>query len=125
MKVIARQSLRFALVVLLLDLALEVIKMELPFSHNLSEWKQKLALHLLIVAAVSLLPLVGESIGFYFFRKIGISVFVISFTPAHPSLPRRSLLAICWRVAVFWAASWLSCDRLYRRPNCWPIACTA
>jgi hypothetical protein len=69
MRVIVRQSFRFALIVLLLDLALEVITMELPFSHDLGAWKQKLALHLLIVAAVSICALVGGSVGFYFFPK--------------------------------------------------------
>jgi hypothetical protein len=65
MNVMVKQSFRFALIVLLLDLAVEAITMDLPFSRDSSAWKQKLALHLLIVAAVSLCALVGGSIGFY------------------------------------------------------------
>jgi len=69
MKAIVKQTLWFTLAALLLDLALEAITMELPFSRDLRAWKQKLVVHLLIVMAVSICALVGGSIGFYFLPK--------------------------------------------------------
>jgi hypothetical protein len=70
MNVIAKRSLWFSLAVLILDLALEAVTIELPFCHdNLDAWKQKLVLHTMMVAVVSICALAGGSIGLYHFPK--------------------------------------------------------
>jgi hypothetical protein len=62
----------FALAVLLLDLALEAITFEMPFSREWGVWKEMLLAHILIVVMVSVCALTGGFIGFYLFPKARI-----------------------------------------------------
>jgi hypothetical protein len=72
MKVILKRTLWFGLAVLLLDLALEAITFEMPFSREWGVWKEGLVAHILIVVMVSICALAGGFIGFYLFPKARI-----------------------------------------------------
>jgi hypothetical protein len=72
MKIILKRTLWFALAVLLLDLALEAITFEMPFSREWGVWKEPLVAHILIVVMVSICALTGGFIGFYLFPKARI-----------------------------------------------------
>jgi hypothetical protein len=69
MEVILKRTLWFALAVFLLDLALEAITFEMPFSHEWGVWKGELLLHLVAVVTVSICASAGGFIGFYLFPK--------------------------------------------------------
>jgi hypothetical protein len=69
MKVILKRTLWFALAVLLLDLALEAITFEMPFSREWGVWKERFLAHILIVVMVSICALSGGFLGFYLFPK--------------------------------------------------------
>jgi hypothetical protein len=69
MNVILKRTLWFALAVFLLDLAVEAVTFEMPFSREWGVWKEKLVLHTVVVVTVSICALTGGFIGFYLFPK--------------------------------------------------------
>jgi hypothetical protein len=69
MKVILKRTLWFALAVLLLDLALEAITLELPFSREWGVWKERVVLHIVAAVLASICAFIGGFIGFYYFPK--------------------------------------------------------
>jgi hypothetical protein len=72
MKLILIRTLWFALAVFLLDLALEAITFEMPFSREWAIWKEELVLNFVAVVTVSICALIGGFIGFYLFPKARI-----------------------------------------------------
>ena len=69
MKVISKRTLWFALAAFLLDLALEAVTFEMPFSREWGVWKGELLLHFEEVVTVSICAFAGGFIGFYLFPK--------------------------------------------------------
>ena len=69
MKVISKRTLWFALAAFLLDLALEAVTFEMPFSREWGVWKGELLLHFVEVVTVSICAFAGGFIGFYLFPK--------------------------------------------------------
>jgi hypothetical protein len=69
MKVILKRSLWFTLAVFLLDLALEAVTLEMPFSREWGVWEEELLLHLVAAVTVSTCAFAGGFIGFYLFPK--------------------------------------------------------
>ena len=69
MKVISKRTLWFALAAFLLDLALEAVTFEMPFSRELGVWKGELLLHFVEVVTVSICAFAGGFIGFCLFPE--------------------------------------------------------
>jgi hypothetical protein len=66
------RSLWFALLVLLIVAAWEVLTFELPREPMSSIWKQHLVVHLLLVIAIGGGALLGSFLSFYFFPVAGL-----------------------------------------------------
>ncbi len=68
-----RKTLKFALSVLLVDILLEAITFEMPFSHDMTVWMRKIMWQLAEVLAVCVCAWVGSYFAFLLFpRKANI-----------------------------------------------------
>jgi hypothetical protein len=93
----ARKTLRFALSVLLVDILLEAITFDMPFSHDTTIWMRKIMWQLAEVLAVCVCAWVGAYLGFRLFPK-----------NAHIQLREFLWMACAFVLVTYFALSWIA-----------------